>query len=445
MSLTRTRRFSLGGHRRTIANRISNTRPSAAHRRKLGFETLEDRRLLSIIHYNGGPSGTGTSWQNPANWVGGVLPGPADDVVINAASGITIVHSSGNNSIKSLVSANALALSGGALIVANTFEVDNTFTINGGTLSHATILPGSGGQAVKFTNSGGTLDGVTAASDLDLASNNGVSVHIVNGLTLNNSTVRLGNAAGSTYGGLYFDGAQTLGGTGAVVFGKSGSNFLDTYNTQNNNPSAGTLTIGAGITVRGSAGNISNAYYSAGVVNQGTIAADDSGGASSFAYDTGFTNSWTGSTADAIDTSGVSNPAPAVVYQTWRSYYGFNYALANLTPGASYTVRLHFAEPSYSNAGQREFNVSINGTQVLTDFDIVAAAGGKDKAVVAAFTATADSNGQIAVNFSQGAADYPLVNGIEVLSGSTAVQAVSQSVPAPSPTRERCKPAMARP
>src|SRR5207245_2272556 len=69
-------------------------------------------------------------------------------------------------------------------------------------------------------------------------------------------------------------------------------------------------------------------------------------------------------------------------------------------------------------------NVAINGTAVLTNFDIVAAAGGKDKAVTQSFTATADGNGQITVSFSQGAADYPLVNGLEVLSGSTSVQAI---------------------
>ncbi|MGA2621982.1 MAG: hypothetical protein ABSF26_30640, partial [Thermoguttaceae bacterium] len=171
-----------------------------------------------------------------------------------------------------------------------------SWNLAGGTLKNGTLNE-SGGAELVFTNSSGTLDGVTANSDLDLATNNNANVHIVDGLTLN-ATARLGNAAGSTYGGLYFDGAQTLGGTGAVVFGKSGSNFLDTYNTQNNNPSAGTLTIGAGITIRGSAGNISSAYYSAGVVNQGTIAADDSGGVSSFAYDTGYSYGWTGSTAD---------------------------------------------------------------------------------------------------------------------------------------------------
>ena len=149
-----------------------------------------------------------------------------------------------------------------------------------------------------------------------------------------------------------------------------------------------------------------------------------------FAYDTGFSGgyTWTGSTADAIDTSGVSNPAPQAVYQTLPAtgrLVPFSYTLGNLTPGASYTVRLHFAEPSYSSGGQRQFNVGINGAQVLTNFDILPTAGGKDKAVVEAFTATADGNGQITVNFSRGRRTGPLVNGIEVLSGSTVVQAIN--------------------
>ena len=114
-----------------------------------------------------------------------------------------------------------------------------------------------------------------------------------------------------------------------------------------------------------------------------------------------------------------------MVYQTWRTGGAFSYALTSLTPGASYTVRLHFAEPSYNNAGQRRFNVGINNAPVLTNFDIVAAAGGRDKAVVRSFAATADNTGQIVLTFTQGAVDYPLVNVIEVLSGSTVVQAIN--------------------
>lgn len=68
-----------------------------------------------------------------------------------------------------------------------------------------------------------------------------------------------------------------------------------------------------------------------------------------------------------------------------------------------------------SAAGQRKFNVVINGTQVLTAFDILAAAGGRNRAVSEQFTATANASGRIIIGFSQGGADNPEVNGIEIL------------------------------
>jgi hypothetical protein len=123
-----------------------------------------------------------------------------------------------------------------------------------------------------------------------------------------------------------------------------------------------------------------------------------------------------------IDTSGVSNPAPLAVYQTER--WGgdsssmpapFSYTFSNLTAGAGYTVRLHFAEIFWTAAGQRRFNVAINGTQVLTDFDIVAAAGAADKAIVQQFTTTASSSGKIVVSYTVGTADAPKSSGIEVI------------------------------
>ena len=50
----------------------------------------------------------------------------------------------------------------------------------------------------------------------------------------------------------------------------------------------------SGITVRGSAGIITDDYWGANVVNQGTISADDSGGlAGSFVYDQGFSGGYT--------------------------------------------------------------------------------------------------------------------------------------------------------
>ncbi|MGO9468528.1 MAG: malectin domain-containing carbohydrate-binding protein, partial [Isosphaeraceae bacterium] len=296
-----------------------------------------------------------------------------------------------------------------------------SWNLLGGTISGGTVTE-AGGAELVFTNYGGTLAGVTFDNDLDLASVNDANATITDGLTLDGATVDLGNAAGSTYGQLDFDGTQTLGGTGTVLLGKDGSNGV----YENAYPS-GTLTLGSGITVRGSSGTIGGYYSGNAVVNQGTISADDSGGqAPPFVYDTDFSDSYTGSTAAAISTSGVTDPAPQAVYQTYRYYYyGFLYTLTGLTPSASYTLRLHFADPSSTAAGQREFNVSVNGTQVLTNFDIFAAAGGQDQAVVESLAVTADAEGQLAISFSNGAAGYPLVNGIELDSGGSIVQAIN--------------------
>jgi len=45
-------------------------------------------------------------------------------------------------------------------------------------------------------------------------------------------------------------------------------------------------------------------------------------------------------------------------------------------------VRLHFNEFYWSHLRQRIFNVGINGTTVLSDFDILGQAGGQNKAIV---------------------------------------------------------------
>jgi hypothetical protein len=119
-----------------------------------------------------------------------------------------------------------------------------------------------------------------------------------------------------------------------------------------------------------------------------------------------------------IDTSQVFNPAPLAVYQSGRAATNgaFTYKITGLTPGVAYAVRLHFAEIVYVAPGQRKFNVAINGTPVLTDFDIFAAAGAANTAIVRSFNSVADPNGTITITFTSingmGAA---LVNGVEIL------------------------------
>ncbi|HVU71150.1 MAG TPA: malectin domain-containing carbohydrate-binding protein [Ktedonobacteraceae bacterium] len=146
----------------------------------------------------------------------------------------------------------------------------------------------------------------------------------------------------------------------------------------------------------------------------------NSGGTASgtFVADADYSGGATANSGNAITTTGVSNPAPQAVYQSNR-YGNFSYAVPGLTAGASYTVRLHFAETYWTAAGQRTFNVSINGQQVLSNFDIIGAAGAANKAVVQQFTATADSSGKITIQFTT-VKDNAQVNGIEVLPVSTA-------------------------
>lgn len=140
---------------------------------------------------------------------------------------------------------------------------------------------------------------------------------------------------------------------------------------------------------------------------------DCGGAAGVWTADAFFDTGNTFSSGATIDTSSVTNPAPQAVYQTER-YGACTYTLPNLAANRAYVVRLHFAELYFSASNQRQFNVAINGQPVLTNYDIFAAAGGKNKAVVPQFTASAGANGQIVVALTNGAYDSPKINGIEI-------------------------------
>jgi hypothetical protein len=150
--------------------------------------------------------------------------------------------------------------------------------------------------------------------------------------------------------------------------------------------------------------------------NTGTTGAVqiNSGGpaVSPFAADMDFTGGGTINHANTIDLSGVTNPAPTAVYQTAR-IGSFKYTIPGFAAGSSHTVRLHFAETYWTAASLRIFNVTINGTQVLTNFDVFATAGTKNKAVIEQFTANANTSGQYVITFTP-VKDNSLVSGIEV-------------------------------
>jgi beta-glucanase (GH16 family) len=162
---------------------------------------------------------------------------------------------------------------------------------------------------------------------------------------------------------------------------------------ESTNSSEKTAALGAFALAVNSGGNAAGQFVADANVAGGTVAAP---------------------TSSFIDTSGVTNPAPQAVYQTER-YGTFTYTFGGLTLGGSYKVRLHFVEYYWNNATARAFNVTINGTQVLTNYDIFAAAGGKNKAIIREFTSTPNGSGQIVIAYTVGTADQPKSSGIEIL------------------------------
>jgi hypothetical protein len=137
------------------------------------------------------------------------------------------------------------------------------------------------------------------------------------------------------------------------------------------------------------------------------------GAVGSWVADELFAGGTAASTGATINTSLIPNPAPQAVYQTNR-FGTFTYTIPGFTANSSYIVDLHFAETFWTMPGQRQFNVLINGKEVLKNFDILAFAGGENVATVQSFLATADNTGTITIQFVPGAADSPQVNGIEI-------------------------------
>jgi len=362
--------------RQSSQNRFANVGRRGARRknRPLWIESLEERLMLATVNWIGG---TG-DWNTVSNWSDGVinrLPVADDDVVIPA--GVTVTHSSGTHTVTSITDSGNFTLSGGTLIVDGSLAVSGTFSLSGGTLQNATVASGttvvmvsntttlnnvtvdgtldvtgtisSGGLTLSDatgswdfaggTISGGTLDvaagsttnprliaaaqnsgtlagGVTLNAGLDMAVlvNNGFTVFVTGGLTLN-QTLNIGNTSGTTAAGLSFNSAtQTLGGSGTVVFGGHASNLLT--------PQVGQmLTIEPTITIRGKSGNVGASSRT--LINQGVIQADTTSGTINVNWGTNGSNSGTiqassGGTLDASPTTFTNFSSGTLTGGTYR-------------------------------------------------------------------------------------------------------------------------------
>lgn len=138
---------------------------------------------------------------------------------------------------------------------------------------------------------------------------------------------------------------------------------------------------------------------------------------------------WSGGSADTMPAGTpvlrnfggtVTHPLPAGIWDTSR-VGEFTYTIPGLQAGAGYEARLYFLDWYFKHPGQREFDVTINGAEVLTNFDIIAAAidrgadGPEAFGVEKDFPVTADATGTVTIAFTRDAVDQPQVNAITLV------------------------------
>jgi poly(3-hydroxybutyrate) depolymerase len=146
------------------------------------------------------------------------------------------------------------------------------------------------------------------------------------------------------------------------------------------------------------------------------VAAINAGGAAytavdgtPYAADTAFDGGSTQVSAHAV--AGTDDDA---LYNDWR-WGNFSYHLP--VPPGPYRVELQFADTYNAAPGQRIFDVSIEGTRVLDDFDVIAGAG-VDTAVVRRFEVSVD-DGVLDLAFANGSAGSARLDALRVIRGGT--------------------------
>jgi len=144
------------------------------------------------------------------------------------------------------------------------------------------------------------------------------------------------------------------------------------------------------------------------------VAAINAGGAAYLAADgTPYAadNAFAGGSTQ-VSTHAVAGTDDDVLYNDWR-YGNFAYHLP-VFDGA-YTVELQFADTYNAAAGQRVFDVAIEGANVLDDFDIIADAG-VDRAIVKRFDVVV-GDGMLDIVFTNGNAGSARLDALRVIRG----------------------------
>ncbi len=115
---------------------------------------------------------------------------------------------------------------------------------------------------------------------------------------------------------------------------------------------------------------------------------------------------------DVTPTGSVPDSTPDAVFD-WERYGEMQWEF-DVSDGEEVEVRLYLGNqyPDTDEPGNRTYNVSVEGDQVLTNYDPVADVGHAN-GTMKSFTVTSD--GTLDIDFEEGAADNPQVNAIEIV------------------------------
>ncbi len=136
---------------------------------------------------------------------------------------------------------------------------------------------------------------------------------------------------------------------------------------------------------------------------------------------------FSGATGISATTAAIEGTTQDALYQDNRraatngGSFSYNIPVTN----GNYLVKLHFAETFHAAAGLRKFNVSSEGTAWLMNYDIVAAAGSSNKAVIVSKN-IAVADGVLNVNFVS-VVDKACVSAIEVVPAGSANSFVTET------------------
>ena len=124
----------------------------------------------------------------------------------------------------------------------------------------------------------------------------------------------------------------------------------------------------------------------------------------------GTTEAWTGYYTHTFGLNGTD-------MASYLSPVYLDAARGPITETSPHTVRLYFAEMESQSTGQRRFNVSLQGQKVLTNFDVVATAGGPRRETIQEFRNISIAD-KLDIDFTRLAGE-PMLSGVEIIDTQT--------------------------